>query len=35
MAIKVKKEKDRVNLLAYLQQYSTPEAIEAANALEQ
>ncbi|MEP0943347.1 MAG: cytochrome c family protein [Rhizobiaceae bacterium] len=35
MAIKIKKEKDRVNLLGYLQQFSTPEAVEAANAAEQ
>ena len=35
MAIKIKKEKDRVNLIAYLQQFSKPEAVEAANALEQ
>lgn len=31
MAIKVKKEKDRVSLLAYLKQFSGPEAIEEAN----
>ena len=35
MAIKIKKEADRANLLAYLKQFSTAEAIEAANALEQ
>ena len=32
MAIKVKKEDDRVNLIAYLKQFSTEEAIEQANA---
>ena len=32
MAIKVKKEADRVNLIAYLKQFSTEEAITAANA---
>ena len=32
MAIKVKKEEDRINLLAYLKQFSSPDAIEAANA---
>ena len=35
MAIKIKKEADRTNLLAYLKQFSTAEAVEAANALEQ
>jgi cytochrome c len=32
MAIKVKKEEDRVNLIAYLKQFSAPEMIEKANA---
>ena len=35
MAIKIKKQDDRANLLGYLKQFSTAEAIEAANALEQ